>query len=93
MLCISSIKENIKSLSEQREKNIKVLQEKMKLNKKEAQHFNPVSASIFLKQSIGGFILFIRQATYIFVCVCVFVFIYVYIYIHTLTYDTCSTNM
>ncbi|KAM3213308.1 hypothetical protein ACQJBY_065979 [Aegilops geniculata] len=37
-------KENIKALNEQRERNAKALQEKMKLNKKEVKHFNPVDA-------------------------------------------------
>ncbi|MCL7032459.1 hypothetical protein MKW94_002469 [Papaver nudicaule] len=36
--------ETIKSISDQRAKNMKVVQEKMKLNKKEASHFNPVDA-------------------------------------------------
>ncbi|KAF5940413.1 hypothetical protein HYC85_021580 [Camellia sinensis] len=36
--------ENVKSLAEQRNKNLKVLQEKMKLNTKEAKRFNPVDA-------------------------------------------------
>ncbi|XP_010927205.1 uncharacterized protein [Elaeis guineensis] len=36
--------ENMKSLADQREKNLKVLQEKMKLNKKEVRRFNPVDA-------------------------------------------------
>lgn len=36
--------ENVKSLADQREKNMKFIQEKMKLNKKEVQHFNPVDA-------------------------------------------------
>ncbi|XP_031130222.1 uncharacterized protein LOC116031982 [Ipomoea triloba] len=36
--------ENMKSLTEQREKNIKVIQEKMKLNQKEVKRFNPVDA-------------------------------------------------
>ncbi|XP_074564879.1 uncharacterized protein LOC141821355 [Curcuma longa] len=36
--------ENIRTLSEQREKNMKVLQEKMKMSKKQVQHFNPVDA-------------------------------------------------
>ncbi|CAI9784734.1 unnamed protein product [Fraxinus pennsylvanica] len=36
--------ENVKSLVEQRNKNLKILQEKMKLNKKEAKRFNPVDA-------------------------------------------------
>lgn len=33
----------MKSLMEQRNKNLKILQEKMKLNEKEAKRFNPVS--------------------------------------------------
>lgn len=37
-------KENIKALNEQRERNAKALQEKMKLSKKEVKHFNPVDA-------------------------------------------------
>ncbi|KAI4379847.1 hypothetical protein MLD38_006092 [Melastoma candidum] len=37
-------KENIKSLAEQRAKNLKVIQEKMKLDKKEVKCFNPVDA-------------------------------------------------
>ncbi|XP_057477288.1 uncharacterized protein LOC130764990 [Actinidia eriantha] len=36
--------ENMKSLAQQRTKNQKVLQEKMKLNQKEAKRFNPVDA-------------------------------------------------
>ncbi|XP_026431489.1 uncharacterized protein LOC113328670 [Papaver somniferum] len=36
--------ETIKSISDQRTKGMKVVQEKMKLNKKEASHFNPVDA-------------------------------------------------
>lgn len=36
--------ENVKSLNEQREKNIKIIQEKMNLNEKEAKRFNPVDA-------------------------------------------------
>ncbi|KAK9279719.1 hypothetical protein L1049_013401 [Liquidambar formosana] len=36
--------ENMKSLAEQRTKNMKVIQEKMKLNKKEVKRFNPVDA-------------------------------------------------
>lgn len=36
--------ENMKSLAEQRNKNMKVIQEKMKLNKKEVKRFNPVDA-------------------------------------------------
>lgn len=42
------MKENMKSLTEQREKNIKVIQEKMKLNQKEVKRFNPVSEVILL---------------------------------------------
>lgn len=34
----------MKSLSEQRTKNMKIIQEKMKLNKKEVKRFNPVSS-------------------------------------------------
>lgn len=45
----SSMKENVKSLADQREKNMKFIQEKMKLNKKEVQHFNPVSSVLFPK--------------------------------------------
>lgn len=37
------VKENMKSMAEQRTKNLKVLQEKMKLNQKEVKRFNPVS--------------------------------------------------
>lgn len=37
------MKESMKMLSEQRLKNIKVIQEKMKLNEKEVKRFNPVS--------------------------------------------------
>lgn len=36
------VKENMKSMAEQRTKNLKALQEKTKLNQKEAQRFNPV---------------------------------------------------
>lgn len=36
--------ENMRSLSKQRTKNMKVIQEKMKLNKKEVKRFNPVDA-------------------------------------------------
>uniref|UniRef100_A0A7N0RDB0 Uncharacterized protein n=1 Tax=Kalanchoe fedtschenkoi TaxID=63787 RepID=A0A7N0RDB0_KALFE len=36
--------ENLKTLSEQRTKNMKVLQDKMNLNKKEVKKFNPVDA-------------------------------------------------
>ncbi|KAI3943069.1 hypothetical protein MKW92_018385 [Papaver armeniacum] len=36
--------ETIKSISDQRAKGMKVVREKMKLNKKEASHFNPVDA-------------------------------------------------
>lgn len=36
-------KENMKSLTEQRSKNLKVIQEKMKLDQKEVKRFNPVS--------------------------------------------------
>lgn len=38
------VKENMKSMAEQRTKNLKVLQEKMKLNQKEVKRFNPVSS-------------------------------------------------
>ncbi|KAF0918817.1 hypothetical protein E2562_026190 [Oryza meyeriana var. granulata] len=37
-------KENIKTLNDQRERNVKALQEKMKMNKKEVRRFNPVDA-------------------------------------------------
>ncbi|CAD6217093.1 unnamed protein product [Miscanthus lutarioriparius] len=40
----SEAKENIKALNDQRERNKKALQEKMKLNNKEVQRFNPVDA-------------------------------------------------
>ena len=43
----SSVKENVQSIADQRQKDRKVIQEKMKLNKKEAKHFNPVSATFF----------------------------------------------
>ncbi|OAY83343.1 putative aarF domain-containing protein kinase 1 [Ananas comosus] len=36
--------ENIKSLADQREKNMRAIQEKMKLNKEEVRRFNPVDA-------------------------------------------------
>ncbi|XP_058222316.1 uncharacterized protein LOC131332233 [Rhododendron vialii] len=36
--------ENVKSMAEQRTKNLKVLQDKMKLNQKEVKRFNPVDA-------------------------------------------------
>ncbi|KAL6501852.1 hypothetical protein OROGR_026985 [Orobanche gracilis] len=36
--------QNVKAFAEQRDKNMKVLQEKMKLNKKEVKRFNPVDA-------------------------------------------------
>ncbi|KAE8700279.1 putative ABC1 family protein [Hibiscus syriacus] len=36
--------QNLKSLTEQREKNVKVIQEKMQLNPKEVKRFNPVDA-------------------------------------------------
>lgn len=36
--------ENVKSLNEQREKNMKIIQEKMNLDNKEAKRFNPVDA-------------------------------------------------
>ncbi|XP_038985733.1 uncharacterized protein LOC103713116 isoform X2 [Phoenix dactylifera] len=36
--------ENIKSMADQREKNLKILQEKTKLNKKEVRRFNPIDA-------------------------------------------------
>ncbi|KAL5785811.1 hypothetical protein ACOSQ2_008203 [Xanthoceras sorbifolium] len=36
--------ENVKNLAEQRAKNMKVIQEKMKLNQKEVKRFNPVDA-------------------------------------------------
>jgi hypothetical protein len=36
----------MKSLSEQRTKNMKVIQEKMKLNQKEVKRFNPVSSCL-----------------------------------------------
>ncbi|POO03895.1 Lipopolysaccharide core heptose(II) kinase [Trema orientale] len=39
-----AMEETMKSLAEQRNKNVKVIQEKMKLNKKEAKRFNPVDA-------------------------------------------------
>lgn len=37
------MKASMKMLSEQRSKNFKVIQEKMKLNEKEVKRFNPVS--------------------------------------------------
>ncbi|KAH7846656.1 hypothetical protein Vadar_016567 [Vaccinium darrowii] len=40
----SEARENMKSMAEQRTKNLKALQEKTKLNQKEAQRFNPVDA-------------------------------------------------
>ncbi|KAK3134491.1 hypothetical protein QOZ80_6AG0549860 [Eleusine coracana subsp. coracana] len=40
----SEAKENIKTLNDQRERNLKALQEKTKLDKKEVQRFNPVDA-------------------------------------------------
>lgn len=40
-LCFNQ--ENVKSLNEQRTKNMKVIQEKMKLDPKEVKRFNPVS--------------------------------------------------
>ncbi|GJM97534.1 hypothetical protein PR202_ga14466 [Eleusine coracana subsp. coracana] len=40
----SEAKENIKALNDQRERNLKALQEKTKLDKKEVQRFNPVDA-------------------------------------------------
>lgn len=43
MLFIFTPKENVKSLNGQREKNMKVIQEKMNLDQKEAKRFNPVS--------------------------------------------------
>lgn len=36
--------ENLKSMVDQREKNLKFIQEKMKLNKREVQRFNPIDA-------------------------------------------------
>ncbi|KAJ0593968.1 putative ABC-type Cd(2+) transporter [Helianthus annuus] len=36
--------ETVKNLSEQRQKNMKIIQEKMKLNKKEVKRFNPIDA-------------------------------------------------
>lgn len=36
----------MKSLSEKRTKNIKAMQEKMKLNPKEVKRFNPVSSHV-----------------------------------------------
>lgn len=42
--CVCSVKENMKSMAEQRTKNMKVIQEKMKLNQKEVKRFNPVSS-------------------------------------------------
>ena len=36
----------MKSLSEHRTKNMKIIQEKMQLNKKEVKRFNPVSSYI-----------------------------------------------
>nr|XP_043629091.1 uncharacterized protein LOC122600445 [Erigeron canadensis] len=36
--------ENVKTLAEQRAKNLKVMQEKLKLDKKEAKRFNPIDA-------------------------------------------------
>ncbi|CAL9762078.1 unnamed protein product [Musa acuminata subsp. burmannicoides] len=36
--------ENVQSIADQRQKDRKVIQEKMKLNKKEAKHFNPIDA-------------------------------------------------
>lgn len=40
----SEAQQTLKSLSEQREKNMKVIQEKMQLNQKEVKRFNPVDA-------------------------------------------------
>lgn len=37
------VKESLKSLEDQRTKNMKVIQEKMNLDKKEMKRFNPVS--------------------------------------------------
>lgn len=39
-----SLKETAKALTEQRNKGMKVIQEKMKLNQKEVKRFNPVSS-------------------------------------------------
>jgi aarF domain-containing kinase len=41
-------KETLKSLENQRTKNMKVIQEKMNLDKKEMKRFNPVSSDINL---------------------------------------------
>lgn len=38
----------MKALAEQRDKNMKVLQEKMKLNEKQVKRFNPVSPNMSL---------------------------------------------
>ena len=38
----------MKSLADQRDKNMKVIQEKMNLDKKEMKRFNPVSSDINL---------------------------------------------
>ncbi|CAN4128255.1 unnamed protein product [Withania somnifera] len=43
-LSLYLMKESMKMLSEQRSKNLKVIQEKMKLNEKEVKRFNPVDA-------------------------------------------------
>lgn len=48
-LCqISVVKQTIKSLAEQRTKNLKVIQEKMNMNQKEVKRFNPVSICYIL---------------------------------------------
>jgi len=44
----SITKKTMKSLAEQRDKNMKVIQEKMNLDKKEMKRFNPVSSDINL---------------------------------------------
>jgi len=44
----SVTKKTMKSLADQRDKNMKVIQEKMNLDKKEMKRFNPVSSDINL---------------------------------------------
>lgn len=48
MVYFSVTKKTMKSLADQRDRNMKVIQEKMNLDKKEMKRFNPVSSAINL---------------------------------------------
>lgn len=43
------MKQNLKTLAEQREKNMKAIQDKLQLNQKEIKRFNPVSMVHFFE--------------------------------------------